>query len=139
MAQLVLTNAKVTLDSNDISAYIKSVKINFSKELQDSTVMGNTSKARLSGLADWSIELEFNQDYAASAIDSIIWPIVSGSTAKLIEVLAVNTTVSSSNPKYSGTGLIDGYNPIQGSVGEVAQSSITIMGSNGVALARATS
>ena len=99
--------------------------------------MGDPGIARLGGLKDWSMDVTFIQDFAATKVDSIIYPLLGVPT-----VYAVRATTSArgtSNPDYTGTGMIFEYTPLDGSVGDLATATITISGSNGVALARSTS
>ena len=74
MAKFVLTDAYVSLAANDLSDHVKSVTINYSADMQDDTAMGATSHARIGGLKDWSLDIEFHQDFAASNLDSILFP-----------------------------------------------------------------
>ena len=137
MANLTLTDAYVSVGGNDLSSDVKSVTLNYSAAIQDNTAMGDTSMARISGLKDWSLDIEFNQDFAAAALDSILFSLVG--VASVVAVRPVSGAASTSNPEYGGTGLIEGYAPISGAVGDVATTSINIQCSNGVALTRATS
>lgn len=99
--------------------------------------MGMTSKARKPGLKDWSAEIEFYQDYAAAKVDATIFPIVGTQVAfELIPVKSV--AVSTTNPRYSGNGIVETYPPFTGSVGEMGMAPVTVTGSDGVALIRAT-
>src|ERR1043165_7871428 len=101
MATLVFTDASVKINTVDLSDHVKSVKLNYSAELQDSTAMGMTSKGRKGGLKDWSAEIEFYQDYAAAKVDATIFPLVGVQTA--FELIPVKGTgVSATNPRYQG-------------------------------------
>ena len=121
----------------DLSDHVKSVKLNYSAELQDASAMGSTSKARKGGLKDWSLEIEFYQDYAAAKVDATIFPLVGTQTA--IEVIPVKgTAVSATNPRYSGNGIVESYPPVGGGVGEMEMAAVTVQGSDGVPLTRAT-
>jgi hypothetical protein len=136
MATLVFTDASVKINAVDLSDHVKSVKVNYSAEVQEATAMGMLSKARKGGLKDWSAEIEFYQDYAAGKIDATIQPLVGVQTA--FELIPVRGTgVSATNPRYSGNGIIDSYPPYTGSVGEMGMAPITMQGSDGVPLTRA--
>jgi hypothetical protein len=138
MATLVFTDASVKVNTVDLSDHVKQVKLNYSAELQEATAMGNTSKARKGGLKDWSIEVEFYQDYAAAKVDATIFPLVGTQTA--VELIPVKSVaVSATNPRYTGNGIVESYPPVAGGVGEMEMAPVTIQGSDGVALARATS
>lgn len=136
MAKMVLTDAFVSIAGNDVSDHVKSVSINYAADMQDSTAMGDGTHKRLGGLKDWSMDIEFHQDFAASNIDSILFPLV-GSNAAMIVRPVKSTVVGTGNPNYTGTGIMESYKPLGGSVGDLAMCNITIQG-NGT-LSRATS
>ncbi len=79
MAEFVFTDASVVINAVDLSDHVRQVTLNYSAELQDDTAMGDDTRSRIGGLKDWSMELEFNQDFAAAEIDVTLFPLV-GST-----------------------------------------------------------
>ena len=124
MARLVLNNAYVVLGaSSDISDHVASITLSSSFDIVETTAFGDTAKKRVAGLVDNSLTLELHQDYAASSIESIIYPLLG--TAVAFEVRPVNTTVAATNPKYTGSVLVTEWTPLNGSVGELATASIT--------------
>lgn len=135
MPSMVLTNAEVLINGVDHSDHIKTVKINYSAELQEATAMGNLSKARKGGLKDWSAEFEAYNDYAAAKIDASIFPIV-GTQVALAVKPDKGAAISATNPQYQGNGIIDSYPPITGGVGEMLMAPFTMQGSDGVPLIR---
>jgi len=134
MAELVLKNAFVSVDGNDISANVKSVNISYSAEALEKTAMGDNTRNKIGGLLDWSLSVELNEDYAAAAIDSIMFPLVGTVVPVIIRPDA--GVVSTSNPQYAGSGLVVSYPPLGGAVGELATASVDIQA--GGDLARTT-
>ena len=124
MAQLVLTDASVTINSVDLSDHVKSVTLNYSADMNDDSAMGDTTHSRIGGLKDWSMDIELQQDYASSKVDATLFPLV-GSTFTVI-VIPVNAAVTATNPSFSGTGILESYPPIAGAVGDEALASVTI-------------
>lgn len=135
MAKLVLTDAFISVDGNDISDHCSSVTINYSSELQDDTAFGDGTRSRVGGLFDWSMDLEIQNDYASSQVDSILFPLV-GTTFTVI-ARPTSSSVSATNPNYTGTGILENYQPIQGAVGDLVTAGITIQAAG--TLSRATS
>jgi hypothetical protein len=131
MPRLVLTNAYVVFASNDISQYVTSISLGTSYDVIDTTGISTTGAARtrVAGLADNSITIEFNQDYADNALEELInGTTTTNGTVGLVvamEVRPVNTTVSASNPKYTFNALISEWQPVSGAVGELATASVT--------------
>lgn len=137
MAKQVLNDAYVSIAANDLSAYAESVELEESVDLQEATVMGNTARARVAGLKDWSVTVNFRQDFADNLLDEILAPLFG--TAVAIEIRPDTDAVGPANPKYTGTGILESYAPISGSVGQTLNTKVVIRCSNGTALARATS
>lgn len=123
MARLVLTNVVVTFGATDISSYVTSVTLSSTYDVVETTAFGNTARTRVAGLADNSVALEFNQDYAASALESVIYPTLG--TAVSVTVKPVAGTVTTSNPAYSFSALVSEWTPLKGGIGELATASVT--------------
>jgi hypothetical protein len=136
MAEFVLTNAHLTVNSVDLSDHVRSVTVNYSAELQDTTAMSDTSRGRLAGLKEWSVDVDFNQDYAASKVDATLFGLV-GAAAFTIAVRPVAATITTTNPEYTGSALLESYTPISGSVGDGATASVRLVGT--ATLTRSTS
>jgi hypothetical protein len=123
MARIVLTNVTVTFGTNDISSYVTSVTLGSTFDVVETTAFGNTARTRVAGLADNSVAIEFNQHFAAGALESVIFPTLG--TAVGITVKPVAGTVTTSNPAYSFSALVSEWTPLNGSVGELATASVT--------------
>lgn len=124
MAFIVLKNAYVMINNVDLSDHVKSVKINYSADSLDNTAMGATTKSRQAGLKDWSVEVEFYQDYASAKVDATLYPLV-GAAAFAIHVKPENATIAATNPDYTGNVILPEYTPVSGSVGELSTVSVT--------------
>jgi hypothetical protein len=124
MARLVLTNAKVTINSVNLSDHIASITLSTSSDVVDTTGFSSTAaRARVAGLADNSVTLEFHQDYATSNVEATVYPLI-GTTTSVV-VTPVDTTVSGTNPSYTFTALVAEWQPLSGAVGELATASVT--------------
>lgn len=134
MANMVLRNAYVSLNSVDLSSLVRQVTLSYSAELQDDTAMGDTARSRIGGLKDWSLSIEFFQDYAAGKIDATLFSLVGSTFA--VELRSDTGSASATNPKYTGTGILESYQPVGGTVGENLMAPVSISGVG--ALTRAT-
>ncbi len=120
-----------------LSSYLKSVTLNFSKSEVDKTCMLDEGIGRLSGLYDWSMDLEFAQDCANDLLDEIIFNAVNTTKTSLYVIFRPTTAaVGATNPKYNGRGMIFEYTPLTGGVGDLATASVSI---RAVALSSAAS
>ena len=123
MARLVLTNASVVFGSTDLSTYISSITLNSTYDIVETTAFGNTAKTRVAGLADNSVTFEFHQDYATSAVEQTIYPLLGTAVSVVAKPVAGTTTAV--NPQYQFSTLISEWTPLNGSVGELATASVT--------------
>ena len=123
MARLVLTNASVVFGTTDLSDYISSITLNSTFDIVETTAFGNTAKTRVAGLADNSVTFEFHQDYATSAVEQTIYPLLGTAVSVVAKPVAGTTTTV--NPQYTFSTLVSEWTPLNGSVGELATASVT--------------
>lgn len=133
MAKTVLTDAFVSVGGNDISDHVRTVTLNYSAEELDDTTMGDDTRTNLGGLKTWSLDLEVANDFAASQIDSLMFPLVGTQVAVVFR--PTSAPVGAGNPEYSGTGMLSTYNPVGQSVGDLATAPITIVSAGTLARA----
>lgn len=130
-AKTVLAQGLVITTSTgdvDLTAKVRSLEINFSGELVDMTAMTDGTRKRARGLFDWSATASFNQDYDDNQVDTILWSLANESSASTI-TMRVESTVArgATNPEYSGSAFLEGYNPASGAVGDGAIATATFM------------
>lgn len=135
MSTFVYVDASITINAVDLSDHITKATLKIDVEDKETTAFGSTWKTRLGGLKEGTIELEFNQDFAASNVDATIWPLLGTVTA--ITIKPTSGSTSATNPQYSGSVLVKEYSPLDGSVGDVAKNSVSWPTSG--AVTRATS
>ncbi|WP_406462957.1 hypothetical protein OHB07_16150 [Streptomyces sp. NBC_00111] len=136
MAKMVLLAAFVSIGGNDLSAYTRKAELTVEVEDKDVTTYASLGwKEVLGGLKSGELGLEFLQDVAATKIDSIMWPLL-GTVVPFV-VRLDSAAKSTSNPEWTGSVLINGWNPIEGSVGDEASVSVGYPTSGAVARATA--
>ena len=86
------------------------------------------TRARLSGLKDWSLEMTMKQDFATDGPDSVLFDLI-GAPKTLIQVTANGATPSATNPRYYGSAVLQDYSPLAGSVGELSTTPANFMAS----------
>ena len=123
MAKFVATDYKVTINGTNLSTSLASVELPIEIDEQETTSFGSEWRTRIAGLKSGSITLEFHQDFAAGALDSILWPLL-GTNATVV-VVPTSGTVTSSNPSYSGSFLVTQYTPYASTVGDLATVSLS--------------
>lgn len=136
MAKMVLTAAYVNISSNDLSSYTSKAELVVDVEDKEVTTFGDSGwKTYLGGLKSGTLAVTFKQDVAASAIDSIMWPLLG--TVVTFEVRNSSAAVGTSNPKWTGSLLVKSWKPVSGAVGDVAEVDVSFPTSG--AITRATS
>lgn len=124
---VVFQNARVIINGNDISAFIKSVTLNLSSAMLDNTTMGATAIGRVAGLKDSDASFAPNQDFtSATTIDASLWAIYNANVDSCVEVRPVNACSSANNPTYFGNFLLDKYTPLSGQVGTLLGAPFTM-------------
>lgn len=119
MARIVLTNVAVTFGATDVSSFVTSVTLGSTFDVVETTAFGNTARTRVAGLADNSVTFEFNQDYAAGALEAVIYPTLGTAVSMVVR------PVAGASPVYSFSALIAEWTPLNGAVGELATASVT--------------
>ncbi|WP_327180455.1 hypothetical protein OG599_35180 (plasmid) [Streptomyces sp. NBC_01335] len=136
MAKMVLLAAYVSVGGNDLSAYARKAEVTVEVEDKDVTTYASLGwKEVLGGLKSGEVALELLQDVAATKLDSIMWPLLG--TVVPFAVRLDSAAVSTNNPQWSGSCLIKGWNPIEGSVGDEASVSVSYPTSGAVTRATA--
>lgn len=122
--KFVLQNAHLSLDLRDLSSQVQSLALNVSVDLPDATAMGDGSRMRLAGLKDWSVQVNFFQDFNPEQVDEIIFPAISGRTPLFLVIRADAGEVSKTNPEYFGYVGVQSYPILSQEVGQVATTLI---------------
>jgi hypothetical protein len=133
---MVLLAEYLSINSNVLNAFTKKAELTVEVEEKDVTNYASLGwKEVIGGLKSAELGCEFLQDFAASQLDAIMWPLLG--TVVPFEVRPDQGAASVSNPKWTGSILINGWNPITGSVGDEATVSMGFPTSG--AVVRATS
>jgi hypothetical protein len=123
LAKFVATDYNITINGTNFSTSLASVELPVEVEEQETTAFGSQWRTRIAGLQSGSITLEFHQDFAASAIDTVIWPLLG--TNATVTVRPAGSVTSASNPAFTGTFLVTQYSPFNSTVGDLATLSLT--------------
>jgi hypothetical protein len=125
MAIFVATDFSVTINgSTALASYLTQVELKTTANDITTTAFGSTWVTRVAGLKEGSLTLQFNQDYAASAVDAVLWPLL-GTNATVV-IKPTSTAVSATNPAYTAICLVTDYTPISGNIGDLSTFSITL-------------
>jgi len=123
MAKFVATDFKITLNGTALSPSINSVTLDVNSNEVETTTFGSTFKTVVGGIISGSAKLDFYQDFAAGSVDAQIWPLIN--TIGTLVLTPTSATVSATNPSYTAQVLINNYQPINASIGDLAGFSVT--------------
>jgi hypothetical protein len=133
---MVLTSTFLGLNGVDRSSWVSKVEVAVEVEEKDVTTFASAGwKEVLGGLKSGSIAVTFKNDVADSQLDDTMWALLG--TVVAFETRATSAMVGTSNPKYTGNVLINGWTPISGSPGDVNEQSVTYPTSGAVTRAEA--
>ena len=123
MAEFMLNNASVTINSVDLSSYVTSVTLSQSADSLETTAMGDTARTFIAGLTNGTVDIDFNADFAASKTEATIFPLVGTTTAVVVK--PVDASVSATNPSYTFNVVVTEWDTLNGSIGELATHSVS--------------
>jgi len=124
MAIFVATDFSVSINgSTALASYLTQVELKTSVNDITTTSFGSTWVTRVAGLKEGSLTLQFNQDYAASAPDVTLWPLL-GTNATVV-IKPTSTATSATNPAYTAICLVNDLTPVSGQIGDLATFSVT--------------
>jgi len=123
MAVFVATDYKITLNGTNLSTSLVQAELSLEADDIDTTAFGSTWRSRIGGLKSGSLNLQFNQDFAAAAVDATLYPLFG--TIGTVVISPTSSAVSATNPSYTATCLVNSYSPFASSVGDLATVSVT--------------
>lgn len=143
MAKFVLKDAVITVGGANLSDHFSEVAVETETDEVDVTGMTSSSYREFTdGFKDASITGTVFQDFAASSVDAILWPLGPGNTAGTtfaVTVKASSAATSATNPIYTlATAKMYNYSPIGGGVGDAASTGVTFKNAGTAGLTRGT-
>jgi hypothetical protein len=112
--------------TKDWSTATRQITINHSASIQDFTTFGDGGfLAQKPGLKQGEIQLEFNQDFAASDVDAVFGAAALAGTLLYLDIKPTSSARGSTNPSYVYACYVSSYTPIGNSVGDRAAAPVT--------------
>lgn len=127
MAKEVLYDVEVILGGTDFQSHASAVTIQGDTEVIDVTGFDSSqTREYLLGFKSWTVTIEYWDDFADNDINEVLFGF--WGTSQTLTVTKADTTVSASNPKYSGTVLVTNPTFMRAGVGQAAGGSLTLQG-----------
>ncbi len=133
MANKVALDFYVSINAVDLSDHVRSVSLPDGTNLVEAAGMGDAAQKRLAGLKDYSLTVEFKQDYESSKVHATLNGLVGVETA--IKVRHSKTdAISATNPEAQGNMMLESYPFMDASLDELHTISVTFHVSDGAAI-----
>lgn len=123
MGTLAFIDARVEINSVDVSDWVTGVTLPIQFDALENTAMGDAARSRQKGLQDSTIQIQFNQDFAAGGPDATI--AAAQGTTVTIKVRPTSASIAATNPEYVGDYLVSENNPFGNSIGDLATTSVS--------------
>lgn len=124
MAVILANGRSIVVDGVDLSAFVTNVTLNRQFDELEITAQGDNAHVFTKGLEANSITIDFLNDMAAVSGVNAVLSANFGTTVSVV-VKPTASAVSATNPSYTGTVLVNGIQPINGGVADVATQSVT--------------
>ena len=111
MAKIILTDAKVTINSVILSDHIANIILESKDDVIETSSFGSTAKTRTAGLTDNQVTFDFHQDFAAANVEATIYPLIG--TITTIVILPTSAVGSATNPTYTFSALVSDWTPLR--------------------------
>ena len=123
MAEFLLNNASVTINSVDLSSYVTSVTLSQSADNIEDTSMGDDARTYIPGLKSGTVDIDFNADFASAKTEATVYPLIGKTTTVVVKADAGAT--SATNPSFTFSAVVTEWPSVSGSVGDLATHSIS--------------
>jgi hypothetical protein len=136
MPKYVVTNPKVTINGGTVSSSVAAATLELTSTDVDVTSFGSNGWTEvIGGLKQGTVSLDFHSGYAAGEINTVLNPLVG--TIATVTINPNGTAVSSTNPTWTATVLVNSVSPVAGAVGDLATFSVSYPTSGSVTFATA--
>ena len=124
MAIFLQNNVGVKINSVDLSDHITSVTLTQNFDELEVTALGDSAHKFVKGLEASTLTLNFLNDFAAASVQATLQSAY-GTTVTAVLLPVKGTAVSSTNPLYTVSIIVNNLTPLNGAVGDISNSSMT--------------
>jgi hypothetical protein len=126
MAVFLSNGVQVVLNSVDLTDHVTSATINRVFEELEISAMNDTARKYTKGLETSTITLDFLNDNLASGAGAVRATLQAAwGTTVPITLKQTSAAISTTNPEYQSTILVNNTTDISGAVGDISSQSIT--------------
>lgn len=125
MAVVAHTDSQLTINTADFSSHVTDVSVDINNDGVDITNFGSGGGPEfVKGLETSMLNFTVLNDFAASSINATMVAAV-GTNVPFTAISGPGTTVSATNPSYSGTIYVNAWQPINATPGDVMRVSVS--------------
>jgi hypothetical protein len=129
VAKTLVKNARVEFNSVVLGNYAVGAEINGTAEVVDATGFGDTSRVKLLGFTNWTVTLQFHDDFAATGFNKARFTAWAAAVEVPIKIRLSTAIISTTNPEFQGNVLLTNTPLFSANIGAVSGGSITLEGS----------
>ena len=123
MAVFYAQDFKVTVGTVNLSSYVTAVTLEMTADEVETTAFGSAARTRIGGLKDGSVTIDFNQDFAAGAVEATLYPLLG--TIATVTMLPTSGSATATNPQYAVACMVAQHVPVNGQIGDLSTLSVT--------------
>lgn len=127
----------LSVNGVNLSNRLRECRMNLQRDAIDATASGDLAHVSLGGLTNAQLTARFIQDYAVGSVHRTLNPLVGSAGFTVIYRKDGTTAASPTNPSYTFTAVLEGYNPFGGSQGQLMENSVTFRAAGAVVRAEA--
>lgn len=120
MANFVLKDAYLYLNSIDMSTYVQSISLPLEAASVDNTCMGDSDLSALVGMKSATFTVTFAADSADGDTTEDLYDIWAAGVAVPWVIGASGSSIGVTNPHYSGSCIMTSFPIVDGTVGDLA-------------------
>jgi len=137
MSAEISYNAFVQVNGVNLSNRCAATRINRATDSIDVTASGDRAHATLAGLENAGLAARFIQDLADGSVDATLFPLIGSSGFTVVYRKDGTAAVGPTNPSYTFTAVLEGYNPGPFTQGQKTDVSVTFRAAGAVTRAEA--
>ena len=115
-----IVNPTITVNSTDISDHVVQVSVSVEANEVETSAFGSLWRTRIAGLKSGSIQIDFQNDYAASQASTVINPLLGSYATVVVSQTGTGGTIAG-----TAVCLVTSTQPLNGAVGDLSTSSVT--------------
>jgi len=112
---MIIKDCDITVDSLDMSTYLRALTFSEEVEQQDATRHGDSARSFEAGLRTGTVTAQFRQDFADNTVDEKLSDLLADTDGFTVVIKPTSAAVGAANPSYTATMNLESYERFDGS------------------------